>query len=1086
MSRFKQSAVVVFLVIPLAWVGADTYTEDFAQADGPPEGWVVVTPTVLVESEQLTLTPGGAGEVDVYAGQDGVGLYFESITHIEFDMSYPGVTGAWPFDHGGVIFCGQNTTGRYGTTCYVVDYLAMDGATSEAPGRFRLGRFINGTEQNIATTAQDIQTYEGKWAIDMTETTITFSFDGAEVFTEENTEIGRSGYVGFWAYQSPAENKVAVDNLSIDHTPGPCPMFVSDSVVMTEGKANAFLPVRIPIDANETEAYEVTVTSDDPGTAAVLTSPLTFAVGDPLVDNAEIQPGSAGQTLLNLSVAGEDCSGMTALAEVLAAVAYEETFTQDDGPPEGWYIASDTAQVINNELSLSAPGQPFVWYAIEGEPLNVPKIDAVRAKIKFAQAALPVGAHGGIYLAPAYGSARDKGYMIDVIERASDNGFRIYKDNNATVQLGGPRQPYIWDDQWHDWELEFTPTGFTFKVDGGDDPGEANVNVEDLTYRGGYLSFWCYTGAAGQNLFVDDIRIEFGSSACPSISPLAADNRPVNPKTVFTVTRPFGVNDVEDYNLTVTSTDPAVAVPVGAVGGSLVLTWPVGDASIRKTFEAACLSPGTTEFVLDTGETSCIVDTAATFTVNEPGLPGFCDDFAQADGPPENWTVHLGNWQVAGEELVVECAAGENPRNETWIWATNPAQRLEGTASMSFSAVLTQTTPDAVGRHGGIMFFAAEPTHRYVASGYEVDWIDRAEDRGYRFLRSDNGTHTVIAGPTLAAFDLGTNWRLEVDGDNLKLYVDEVEIFNVVDPTYREGYFGLWTYCNTTRMVVDDVVLGECPPPACTALNPVCTVTETEELQIALTPDPEGCVCETVDIAIDDVPVASVDLPGDGIITLALPDPCDPATEHTVTVTCGPDGTPETCTFTCPGPPPCTALNPACTVNDDYMVEVTLTPDPEGCACETVDISIDGEPVDSVDLPVDGIITLVPPDPCVPGTEHTLTVVCSPDGAPETCTFTCPPPRFVRGDANADGTVDVGDAVYILQYLFTSGPLPTCMDTADTNDSGIVDIADGANVLYTLFGAGVIPPPDVCGEDPTEDPLGCDWYEPCMGPMPAP
>ena len=37
---------------------------------------------------------------------------------------------------------------------------------------------------------------------------------------------------------------------------------------------------------------------------------------------------------------------------------------------------------------------------------------------------------------------------------------------------------------------------------------------------------------------------------------------------------------------------------------------------------------------------------------------------------------------------------------------------------------------------------------------------------------------------------------------------DNVLIFDVEDPTYREGHFGFWSYCNTTRMVIDDVALG--------------------------------------------------------------------------------------------------------------------------------------------------------------------------------------------------------------------------------------------------------------------------------------
>jgi len=803
------SIAFAFLVFSAAgwYARADTYSENFDRPDGPPQDWVIVRPSVTVESGQLVLAPAGAGEVDVFAGQGGMGLWFENVTRIAFDISYPGDPTSWPFDHGGVIFCAQSTNGRYGTTCYTVDYLSKDPNTPQV-GRFRLGKFLNGKEIPLTQTDVNITEYEGRWVIELTETTISFYFNDELQFSFEDTDIPRSGFIGFWAYQAPAENRVAIDNLEVEHTPGPCPAFLSDSVVMTFGKENALIPIRIPIDANAAEPYEVTVSSADPGTAAPAAEKIVFETGGPLFKNAEIQPVSPGQTLLSLSVPGEECPGAVAMAEVLAPVAYEEDFTQPDGPPEGWYIASQTAEVVDGVLSLHAPGQPFVWYGIGGEAVNVPKIDAIRFKIKFAKAALPVGAHGGMILAPQPGTARGKGYMIDVIERESDNGFRIYKDNQPEPGLVTPRPPYVWDDQWHTWEIVFTPTGFTFSVD-----GTMLAEVNDLTYRGGYLAFWCYTGAAGQNMFVDDIRIEFGASACPSISPKEAVNRPVNPPTVFTVTAPFGANRNGDYHPTVTSSDPSVAVPIDPdtgepTDGSLVLSFPQGEGVVSTTFEVACLRPGTTELSVDTGDTSCLVSTA-TFTVREPGEPGFCDDFSAQDGPPENWTAYSGDWQVQDGVLTVTCPPGSAP-NESWIWAFSPPKRIEGAQSIEFTIDLDQTTPDAVGRHGGFMFFADAPTWRWEMSGYEIDWIDRAEDHGYRFIRSDNGVHTLIAGPTGQDFELGRNWRVEIEETHIKFYVDGVLVFDVEDPTYREGYFGFWTYCNTTVASIDDVVVGTC------------------------------------------------------------------------------------------------------------------------------------------------------------------------------------------------------------------------------------------------------------------------------------
>ncbi len=91
-------------------------------------------------------------------------------------------------------------------------------------------------------------------------------------------------------------------------------------------------------------------------------------------------------------------------------------------------------------------------------------------------------------------------------------------------------------------------------------------------------------------------------------------------------------------------------------------------------------------------------------------------------------------------------------------------------------------------------------------------------------------------------------------------------------------------------------------------------------------------------------------------------------------------------------------------------------------------------------------------------------------------------PSFVRGDANADDAVDLGDGIFILQFLFANGPEPPCIDAADTNDDGNpIDVSDGVYLLQYLFANGpTLPAPHAeCGTDPTEDALLCESYRWC-------
>ncbi|MEM7164102.1 MAG: proprotein convertase P-domain-containing protein [Planctomycetota bacterium] len=86
--------------------------------------------------------------------------------------------------------------------------------------------------------------------------------------------------------------------------------------------------------------------------------------------------------------------------------------------------------------------------------------------------------------------------------------------------------------------------------------------------------------------------------------------------------------------------------------------------------------------------------------------------------------------------------------------------------------------------------------------------------------------------------------------------------------------------------------------------------------------------------------------------------------------------------------------------------------------------------------------------------------------------------QFVRGDCNGDGSTDIGDVVFLLNYLFPTSQNVTvlCLDACDANDSGILNLADAVHILWALLvpQSGVtIPPPVTCGVDPTPSALSC-------------
>ena len=64
---------------------------------------------------------------------------------------------------------------------------------------------------------------------------------------------------------------------------------------------------------------------------------------------------------------------------------------------------------------------------------------------------------------------------------------------------------------------------------------------------------------------------------------------------------------------------------------------------------------------------------------------------------------------------------------------------------------------------------------------------------------------------------------------------------------------------------------------------------------------------------------------------------------------------------------------------------------------------------------------------------------------------------FVRGDTNGDGIINIGDVVYLVSYLYKSGPAPTPVESGDVNCDEIVNIGDVVYLVSYLYRNG--PPP---------------------------
>ena len=62
---------------------------------------------------------------------------------------------------------------------------------------------------------------------------------------------------------------------------------------------------------------------------------------------------------------------------------------------------------------------------------------------------------------------------------------------------------------------------------------------------------------------------------------------------------------------------------------------------------------------------------------------------------------------------------------------------------------------------------------------------------------------------------------------------------------------------------------------------------------------------------------------------------------------------------------------------------------------------------------------------------------------------------YPAGEVNGDGSVNVSDAVYLINYIFSNGNPPVDMSSADVNNDCKVNVSDAVCIISYVFGGGV-------------------------------
>ncbi len=61
------------------------------------------------------------------------------------------------------------------------------------------------------------------------------------------------------------------------------------------------------------------------------------------------------------------------------------------------------------------------------------------------------------------------------------------------------------------------------------------------------------------------------------------------------------------------------------------------------------------------------------------------------------------------------------------------------------------------------------------------------------------------------------------------------------------------------------------------------------------------------------------------------------------------------------------------------------------------------------------------------------------------------------GDANFNQSINISDAVFLINYIFAAGTTPACFTAADVNGNGIINISDVVALINYIFSGGATP-----------------------------
>jgi hypothetical protein len=605
--------------------------------------------------------------------------------------------------------------------------------------------------------------------------------------------------------------------------------FGTTALTLLEDQTSSDLLVRIPSGANATEAVVVRVVSANPSVAVPVgavngTLAVTFPSGGANTQTIRVQSLAVGSSAFTLESDLELAAGNQLAVTVVEApgLRLEDDFAGATLNPAKWEVHDRGFEVGTGEFEVRQQGgrleilgstwEPYwggksarsvgTYTATRDLPLTV-EVDRVSVTREPDEA--PAAVRTGVFLSNA-----DRTQYFFFGQNLGENGWQV--NANAT---GAGTDLVVFnalDGSTGQHRLRLVANGeevevFLDGVSGGRFAWalSAGIHVELGAYARDY-------GDTVTGVF-DQARVA-NALPCLEVTPLNLDLVSGEVSSDVWVTLPKLANTAAAASVTVTSSNPSVAVPEGGSGGVVVLDYAAGSTA-PQAFRVRAVGVGSATFGL-TGPEGVCVGGPVRVTVTPPPVTLFSDDFASGLSDT-TWRVDetpLGAGVALVDESGISTEGGVvrmSVTAEVTGWPgfavfTRETYAASASSPVTFEADRTRVefqlvTGTAAKQRTGLwisdatreryVFFSEFLTHDGSAGGWQY----------HRSLGEVGDTPVTGPGVSISAFGSAAfndrslhRMRAVADGATVKLYLDGVFGVEVPFPVGEGLVMGMGTY----------------------------------------------------------------------------------------------------------------------------------------------------------------------------------------------------------------------------------------------------------------------------------------------------